>query len=121
MRRKSKVKKSPKPSEAESATEKPCSSQSEMALPEQDRTGETVTSLQREEEEMAAKLKQKHIWLLEQANNILKLLDSLHRQDYNDIGHQEEEIWDGISDFTSVLFEYVKTLKKRKARGAVCV
>ena len=84
-------------------------------------TGETVTSLQREEEEMAAKLKQKHIWLLEQANNILKLLDSLHRQDYNDIGHQEEEIWDGISDFTSVLFEYVKTLKKRKARGAVCV
>ena len=45
----------PKHSEAESATEKPCSSQSEMALPDPGRTGETVTSLQREEAEMATR------------------------------------------------------------------
>ena len=38
-----KTEETPKPSEAESATEKLCSSQSEMASPEQDRTGETVT------------------------------------------------------------------------------
>ena len=51
----------------------------------------------------------------------MKLLDSLHRQEYNEEVHEEEEILDRISDFTLVLFEYVKTLKKRKGRGAVCV
>ena len=103
----------PKLSEAESATEKPCSSQSEMASPEQDRTGETVTSLQREEEEMEEKLKQKRKWLLEQANNILELLARLHRPDFDE-EYPEEDLWDWIMDFVIVFLDYVKVLKKRR-------
>ena len=92
-----------------------------MASPEQDRAGETGPSLQREEEEMEEKLKQKRKYLLKQNEELLKLLDRLHQQEYNEVGHQEEEILDRISYFTLVLFDYVKTLKKRKGRGPVCV
>ena len=66
-------------------------------------------------------LKNQRSWFLKQNEELLKLLDSLHRQEYNDVVHQEEEILDRISDFTLVLFEYVKTLKKRKRKGAGCV
>ena len=59
-------------------------------------------------------------WFLKQNEELLKLLDCLHKQEYDEVV-QEEEILDRISDFTLVLFEYVKTLKKRKGRGAVCV
>ena len=55
-------------------------------------------------------------WFLKQNEELLKLFDSLCKQDV-----QEEEILDRISDFMLVLFEYVKTLKKRKEGGAVCV
>ena len=71
--------------------------------------------------EMEESLKNQRSWFLKQNEELLKLLDCLHRQEYNEVGHQEEEILDRISDFTLVLFEYVKTLKKRKGRGAVCV
>ena len=71
--------------------------------------------------EIEESLKNQRSWFLKQNEELLKLLDSLHQQEYNDIGHQEEEILDRISDFTLVLFEYVKTLKKRKGSGAVCV
>ena len=108
-----KTEETPKPSEAESATEKLCSSQSEMASPEQDRTGETVTSLQREEEEMEEKLKQKRKWLLEQTNNILELLARLHRPDFDE-EYPEEDLLDWIMDFVIVFLDYVKVLKKRR-------
>ena len=71
--------------------------------------------------DMEESLKNQWSWFLKQNEELLKLLDSLHRQEYNDIVHQEEEILDKISDFTLVLFEYVKTLKKRKRKGAWCV
>ena len=71
--------------------------------------------------DMEESLKNQRSWFLKQNEELLKLLDSLHRQEYNDIVHQEEEILDKISDFTLVLFEYVKTLKKRKRKGAWCV
>ena len=71
--------------------------------------------------EMEESLKNQRSWFLKQNEELLKLLDRIHRQEYNEVGHQEEEILDRISDFTLVLFEYVKTLKKRKGRGAVCV
>ena len=70
---------------------------------------------------MEESLKNHRSWFLKQNEELLKLLDRLHQQEYNEVGHQEEEILDRISDFTLVLFEYVKTLKKRKGRGAVCV
>ena len=66
-------------------------------------------------------LRNQRSWFLKQNEELLKLLDCLHKQEYDEVGHQEEEILDRISDFTLVLFEYVKTLKKRKRRGAVCV
>ena len=68
--------------------------------------------------DMEESLKNQRSWFLKQNEELLKLLDSLHRQEYNDIVHQEEEILYKISDFTLVLFEYVKTLKKRKRKGA---
>ena len=70
--------------------------------------------------EMEESLKNQRSWFLKQNEELLKLLDSLHKQEYDEVV-QEEEILDRISDFTLVLFEYVKTLKKRKGRGAVCV
>ena len=73
------------------------------------------------ETKMEESLKNQRSWFLKQNEELLKLLDRLHQQEYNEVGHQEEEILDRISDFTLVLFEYVKTLKKRKGRGAVCV
>ena len=71
--------------------------------------------------EMEQSLRNQQSWFLKQNLELLKLLDCVHYQEYNEVGHQEEEILDRISDFTLVLFEYVKTLKKRKGRGAVCV
>ena len=65
-------------------------------------------------------LRNQRSWFLKQNEELLKLLDCLHKQEYDE-AVQEEEILDRISDFTLVLFEYVKTLKKRKGRGAVCV
>ena len=71
--------------------------------------------------EIEESLRNQRSWFLKQNKELLKLLDSLHKQEYNEVGDQEEEIFDRISDFTLVLFEYVKTLKKRKERGAVCM
>ena len=70
--------------------------------------------------EIEVSLRNQRSWFLKQNEELLKLLDSLHKQEYGEIV-QEEEILDRISDFTLVLFEYVKTLKKRKGSGAVCV
>ena len=70
--------------------------------------------------EIEVSLRNQRSWFLKQNEELLKLLDCLHKQEYDE-GVQEEEILDRISDFTLVLFEYVKTLKKRKGSGAVCV
>ena len=70
--------------------------------------------------EIEESLRNQQSWFLKQNEELLKLLDCLHKQEYDEVV-QEEEILDRISDFTLVLFEYVKTLKKRKRRGAVCV
>ena len=70
--------------------------------------------------EIEESLRNQWSWFLKQNEELLKLLDSLHKQEYDEVV-QEEEILNRISDFTLVLFEYVKTLKKRKGRGAVCV
>ena len=70
--------------------------------------------------EIEMSLRNQRSWFLKQNEELLKLLDCLHKQEYDEVV-QEEEILDRISDFTLVLFEYVKTLKKRKGRGAVCV
>ena len=78
------------------------------------------TSIVSPDQEMDESLKNQRSWFLKQNEELLKLLDCLHKQEYNEVV-QEEEILDRISDFTLVLFEYVKTLKKRKGRGAVCV
>ena len=81
------------------------------------------TSTVSSDQEMDVSLKNQRSWFLKQNEELLKLLDCLHlyNEVYNEVGHQEEEILNRISDFTLVLFEYVKTLKKRKGRGAVCV
>ena len=81
---------------------------------------EQETSTVSPDQEMEESLKNQRSWFLKQNVELLKLLDHLHLQEYNEVV-QEEEIFDRISDFTLVLFEYVKTLKKRKGRGAVCV
>ena len=70
--------------------------------------------------EIEVSLRNQRSWFLKQNEELLKLLDCLHKQEYDEVV-QEEEILDRISDFTLVLFEYVKTLKKRKGRVAVCV
>ena len=70
--------------------------------------------------ELEESLRNQRSWFLKQNEELLKLLDCLHKQEYDEVV-QEEEILDRISDFTLVLFEYVKTLKKRKGRVAVCV
>ena len=92
--------------------------------PERDGTGavkNTTPSVKDNFAEMEESLRNQQSWFLKQNLELLKLLDHIHYQEYNDVGHQEEEILDRISDFTLVLFEYVKTLKKRKGRDAVCV
>ena len=70
--------------------------------------------------EIGESLRNQRSWFLKQNEELLKLLDSLYKQEYSEIV-QEEEFLDRISDFTLVLFEYVKTLKKREGRGAACV
>ena len=92
--------------------------------PERDGTGaikNTTPSEKDKSAEMEKSLRNQQSWFLKQNLELLKLLDRLHHQEYNEVGHQEEEILDRISDFTLVLFEYVKILKKRMERGAVCV
>ena len=79
------------------------------------------TSTVSPDQKMDESLKNQWSWFLKQNVELLKLLYRYHLQEYNEVGDQEEEIFDRISDFTLVLFEYVKTLKKRKGRGAVCV
>ena len=79
------------------------------------------TSTVSPDQEMDVSLKNQWSWFLKQNVELLKLLYHYHLQEYNEVGDQEEEIFDRISDFTLVLFEYVKTLKKRKGRGVECV
>ena len=92
--------------------------------PEWDGTGAIKNTTPSEKDkfsEMEESLRNQQSWFLKENLELLKLLDRLHHQEYNEVGHREEEILDRISDFTLVLFEYVKTLTKRKGRGAVCV
>ena len=49
----------------------------------------------------------------EQADNILKLLDRIHRPDYDE-EFQDEELLDWMTDFVVVLLDYVKILKRRR-------
>ena len=70
--------------------------------------------------EIEVSLRNQRSWFLKQNEELLKLLDCLHKQEYDEVV-QEEEILDRISDFTLVLFEYVRTLRKRKGSGAACV
>ena len=62
--------------------------------------------------EIEESLRNQRSWFLKQNEELLKLLDSLHRHKHWEVV-QEEEILDRISDFTLVLFEYVKTLKRK--------
>ena len=71
--------------------------------------------------EIEVSLRNQRSWFLKQNEELLKLLDCLHKQEYDE-SVQEEEILDRISDFTLVLFEYVKTLKKKeRKRCSMCV
>ena len=64
--------------------------------------GDKVTSLQLEEAEMEKKLEDKKSWFLKQNEELLKLLNRLHRQEYDEVV-QDEELLDWISDFILVL------------------
>ena len=59
------------------------------------------------------KLVHQQAWFSKQHEELLKLLDSLHGQKHDEV-IQDKEIFDRISDFVVVLFEYVKTLQKRR-------
>ena len=108
-----KAEETPKHSEAQSATEIPCSSQSEMASPDQGRTDEALTSLLMEEVAMEKQLKIKRKYIMEHANNILELLDRWHRPDFDE-EETDEDLWNWVMDFVIVFLDYVKVLKKRK-------
>ena len=58
---------------------------------------------------------------LKQNEELLKLLDSLHGQEHDELVHKEDEILRRIHNFSLVVMEYVQILKKRrKELGDVC-
>ena len=67
-------------------------------------TGEKMTSLQLEQTEMTQKLEDELSWFLKQNKELLKLLNRLHRQEYDEVA-QDEELLDWMSDFVLVLLE----------------
>ena len=67
-------------------------------------TGEKMTSLQLEQTEMKQKLENELSWFLKQNKELLKLLNRLHRQEYDEVA-QDKELLDWISYFVLVLLE----------------
>ena len=73
----------------------------------------TKYALPLEEAEMEKKLEDEQSWFLKQNEELLKLLNRLHRQEYDEVV-QDEELLDWISDFILVLLEYAKLLERRR-------